>query len=469
MLNTKSSNKILQKWFLDLVRTWRCKRTKVAEAIRNRVADSLSDLSPPVQAWIFVRQGTSVPVEATFLVLRRDQKRPDGETQVVFVDDEGRMKGDAPGITCFLEELKMFWLNMRANLTADRSEEFFLKPWHIGKESIDLEVPMTLWKVPGSLARVEITELVEHIFREEPKITPSLLPKKVPKHIYRMGMKREFVGLPRWLELRAPDLMRIMGLPGGWWCGLFLSRRDIFGSAIDGDVDILAGPLDFTLSHKDWEKRIEQESRNLPLTTVQSNIISLTGLRAAEEGMILWPPSMEMLVACEVKVSWFHPEDQKWKRTHKGEAREVKGQLSRLMNEGVNRVAFLHLGATKPRIHSLANPYFQAAIDGAAGDDDFPLVFNPTEMPECGYFTAMLGAVPNAEEDQSGAGGVPRVLHPCLPNKVLKQGWRELLQDRLARFPRPKSPWIFIFSCTKCGRWDLRDNPLDMSCTCPRK
>jgi hypothetical protein len=37
------------------------------------------------------------------------------------------------------------------------------------------------------------------------------------------------------------ELFSAIGLPEGWWCGLFLSRRHVFDEDIDGDVDIIAG------------------------------------------------------------------------------------------------------------------------------------------------------------------------------------------------------------------------------------
>jgi hypothetical protein len=127
--------------------------------------------------------------------------------------------------------------------------------------------------------------------------------------------------------------------------------------------------------------------------------------RAAEDGLLRWPPRLNLIAACEMKASWFDAEKGTWHATHVREGPRVKGQLELLLRFGLDRVGFLHLGATKPRAVESINPWFLAGHDAAIARKTMPFVFAPNEMPQCGYFQAVVGSVPFACEDLSDAGG----------------------------------------------------------------
>jgi hypothetical protein len=56
-------------------------------------------------------------------------------------------------------------------------------------------------------------------------------------HLYDAGLDRERFAVRRWMEFSGLSLFPALGITGGWWSGLFLSRRKVFGEAIEGDVD----------------------------------------------------------------------------------------------------------------------------------------------------------------------------------------------------------------------------------------
>lgn len=449
-----------QSWCLELIQTWRRGWDRVLPSNRKKIEESLCYLKEPIQTWIYTRWDRTTSIEATLIIFSRDSKRPDREVLVGLIDESGRLYGDTPRIDWAIGQLEEFWSNMRANWTECRPADSTLKPWQIKKWRDNEDI---LWMIPGDITGVDIQQLVEFAFREEqlsPK--PTTRETKVP-HIFNMGMEREQTAVSRWLSLpfAADQLMYQLGL-SSFWCGLFLPRKEIFGdSTLDGDVDILGGPLEFDLTKEEWQQNIKKESLNWPLHTPQSFIVSMAIRRAAEEGFICWPPKMNTVVACETKASWFDPATSKWKATHTGEAKGVKGQLQLLLNKGIDRVTFLHIGATKPTDQDIMSPWWQALSNVAAGDNIFPPVYCPKEMPTCGYFTAVLGAVPFAMEDHSGAGGMLRIHQPCSVNLVPNaNGWRTQLQNRLAQIPRPTSPTVFITNGTNCGKWEF-------SGTCP--
>lgn len=163
----------------------------------------------------------------------------------------------------------------------------------------------------------------------------------------------------------------------------------------------------------------------------------------------------ECIVGCEVKVSWFDAEANSWHATLTGEARRVKGQLKVLTRFGFERVGFFHLGATKPRSIESVNPWMLAGSDAALAWSSFPELPSLREIPECGYFQAVVGSVPFAAEDSSGAGGPMRVLQPGSTINQSPLPFRERLADRLAQLPQPRLCRVFVRGCTQCGDWSL--------------
>ena len=456
----------LRSWFTDLVLAWRQAWETAPEPIRACVATSLCYLGAPVQGWIYVRRDRVTSIEATLILLRRDGARPDGETMALFVEDDGAIQGDAPKVDWILNRLERSWSNMRANWTPGRPADPPPEPREFLQQRMDREIPMTVWEVPGNLAGVDIQKLVGHIFREEQEPGAAPPSRKEEPHIFELREEREPVAVDRWLNLNASQLFRALGLSDFWWCALRLPRKDVFADTRDGDIDILAGPLEFDMREEEWRTRIDGESQRRPLSTAHSNIETFAVLRATAEGLIQWPPNLDTLVACEAKASWFRPDAQQWKATHAGEAARVKGQLKRLLQEGFDRVGFLHIGATQPRDVGIINPWLQSAADATDGEDKLMPIYAPADMPLCGYFTTVLGAVPFAAEHMSGAGSALRVRQACLPNPAPTQQWREQLRQRLAQLPKPTSPTTFILSCPDCGRWNMRSRPVDLTCTC---
>ena len=118
-------------------------------------------------------------------------------------------------------------------------------------------------------------------------------------------------------------------------------------------------------------------------------------------------------------------------------------------------MGFLHLGATKPRAVESINPWFLAGHDAETARRTLPLVFAPEERPQCGYFQAVIGTVPFACEDLSGAGGSLAILQESRAIASPIQDWREVLLKRLAAPPRPRSLQSFIRVCPGYGQWQF--------------
>ena len=254
------------------------------------------------------------------------------------------------------------------------------------------------------------------------------------------------------------QLFDALGVRGLYWCGLFLRRRDLFGDPqLQGDVDIIGGPMEFDLSREEWEDLWVAEARARSLDADPSWIQHGAVLRALAAGRLQWPPNMSKIVGCEVKASWFEPETGLWKASHASEARKVRGQLQVLLDKGLNRcAAFLHLGATKPKAVGPTHPWFEAGEQAARALENMPFVYEPSKEAAVGYFRAVVGALPFATEDHAGSGGSLLVEQDATERLVQCEPWREQLRARLGQLPRPLWPQTYVVDDEG---WYLRPRP----------
>ncbi|MHB8408994.1 MAG: hypothetical protein ACYDHY_13030 [Acidiferrobacterales bacterium] len=451
-------------WFRKLLAQWREAWSVASPDTRERVSNSLVFLEAPLQATIYIRVDAHLPIQASVIFIRRDPTKRDGDLKVITIDDvsvhgyEDRIASDC---------LEQIWATMRANWTPDRPPDPPPEPCLIPAQRIDDQT--VRWHFGVAPAVININKLVAFSFRDEPP-APSAEPPITPTHGYALGMERERKGAQRWLSVFAERFFPVLGIEGPWWCAPNLPRPEVFGDGYDGDVDLVAGPLEFSITEADWSHRFECEARRCPLDTQRAMIIHMALVRACAEGLIIWPLRMDMVVACEAKVSWFDPSTGKCKATHAGEASRVRGQLKVILEHGVDRVAFLHLVTTKPGVTG-ASAWGQAAADCAQATEAFghqPPLFGSADLPLCGYYRVIVGAVPHKSENLAGAGGSVQILQAAQPNAARMtsaQTWRNVLRERLARCPRPMWPNAYVNVCPRCGKWGL-SHVADVYCSC---
>lgn len=269
-----------------------------------------------------------------------------------------------------------------------------------------------------------------------------------PRHLWKLAQDRESEALRRWLLIYCRELLEVLGLRDGWWCGLFLPRHAIFGDGDQGDVDLLAGPIRYTMSQEDWDQLLRNKEREHG----SDHAIHYAHEAASAEGLIEWPPTIEFVAACEVKASYF--DGAVWKRTHRSSAgkREIVAQLDYLRGKGVNVVSFLHLAVTTP---------IDRGVDGVSADTrvldlagpTFPRVFDPSKRPGYGYIRSLIAAVTDGEEDMHGARQTDLQQPPSLVNALERRPWHTNLRARLAEVQAPTFLRTFIVQCPRCGQW----------------
>ena len=442
-------------WFDGLLSEWERAWNEAGSTLRDDVANSLCCLLPPLQGHLYISKITSPPLETATLLLVRDPERPHGELRILASIDSGAWSGDAPDNAWAMQGASVSLSNMHDNWIPDRHDSM---PLHraIWMQRMDGKVPCTSWLVPGDITRIDVRALIAEQFehRANPhQPAPRVEDKRT--HIAELHRTREPISTTRWLSINAPDLAAALGIKQPFWCGLFLPRRELFDASLDGDIDFLAGPLEFEIDEAEWRDRLEEESRRHHIGAPRPFVVQQCRVRAAQEGLLRWPPRLEHLSGCEVKASWFDSEGGVWRASHVREGPRVKGQLKLLLRFGLDRVGFLHLGTTSARVVATVNPWFLAGHDAERARKKLPLLFPPDEMAECGYFQAVIGSVPFACEDLSGAGGALIIRQESPARACTVQNWREELFNKLSELLKPRSLQTVIRACQSCGHWQV--------------
>jgi hypothetical protein len=260
--------------------------------------------------------------------------------------------------------------------------------------------------------------------------------------------------MARWLFGHARDLPVTLGLRGSWWCGLFLSRSLLFNDeARNGDVDFIAGPLKYDLTEEQWESRIRVEERKRRFEPrMPGYAVAAAHMEAGKDGCVAWPPTINYVVAVEAKASHH---DLVWKRTHTGARAETLGQLEYLRRQGVNRAAFLHIGAIAPPASDL-DSWDVAGRNLSVTERSFPVAFEDEENHGYGYYRALMAAVPGHHEAFAGAHGPLREIRQArLLNPVMEQSWHAHLRARLGAMGRPNYHRTYVLECPSCQAWQF--------------
>lgn len=280
-------------------------------------------------------------------------------------------------------------------------------------------------------------------------------------YLWDAAKMREKGALARWSVGHANELPGVLGLrrPRGWWCGLFLSRDLLFDRPLDGDVDFIAGPMRYTLAGEEVEERLQAARAIDPRWGDQ-----LCHFEMGREGLVAWPPDVKEVVACEVKASYF---DGEWHRTHSKAQAKIMGQMGLLREHGVNRVALLHIGVTRPT-EERVNTWTAAQGELGRAVTSFPEVSFSTKF-EYGHFQAVMAATHDGLEDSAGAhAGLIVVREPGLVNPIVERSWHSPLRARLDALPRPKGLNTFILEFERCRQWrhSSSPDPLHQPCCC---
>ncbi|MDB4928250.1 MAG: hypothetical protein JWM10_734 [Myxococcaceae bacterium] len=209
-------------------------------------------------------------------------------------------------------------------------------------------------------------------------------------------------------------LLGQFGIFGPYWCATNLQRDEVFSAVGCGDIDALFGPL---------------HDRS-------------------------WQGATDFVAACEIKASKFDG-DRGLKRTLENQGQKIVEQLRLLVDRGIDRTAFFHLIVTNPREVPGAGRWSVSGHDSmAAVDAARKRLFNPSELPGCGYFRTSIAALPGVPEYIEGGAGWFDIVEYATdhPSARAPQPWRETLRSLLDSLGDPEFSPCFIRRCDKCDQ-----------------
>lgn len=258
-----------------------------------------------------------------------------------------------------------------------------------------------------------------------------------------------------------------LGLQASFSWFILELRKDRLVSGLWGDVDILAGRLNWTDAAA-FEALVSEERRRGGQGRHDSWNYQLAAMRLACACGITWPPPTSHLIGLEAKCAYLDPHahriSHKALRSTKSSSNKVakmRRQVESLLEMGLDEVVLLNIIANPPVsgpdggawISSLA-----VATESAAAMD---LVLKQRLLEKCdaGHWVWSSGAVVGGYEFQRGS-GCPQELRPSKGNGrlgsstavgAIRQEVESNLRIVFSQFATPLVFPVVFIDCKDCG------------------
>jgi hypothetical protein len=236
------------------------------------------------------------------------------------------------------------------------------------------------------------------------------------------------------------------------------AKKPALVPGIVGDVDILAGPLEFrepgafhaALSqirhiHADYNSELQEY---------------LAAKKVAEDGGIKWPPQARYVVGVEVKCGYFNVKPRSTKSSPNKVA-GIRKQIEWLLRMGLDRAALLDVIANPPSAGAESSAWTAAAaLSHKSLQATRPVLDKrlPDDSP-AGHFVWAVGSVIGGDESMRGAGAIIQI-RQAVRNPALDSNDETVLNNRmvlLKRIPHflsnlsvPRHFPIILIDCPKC-------------------
>jgi hypothetical protein len=161
--------------------------------------------------------------------------------------------------------------------------------------------------------------------------------------------EREYEACRRLVQLPflSERLFGSLGLQPEFSWYLLQIRKELLGTSLLGDVDILAGRLSWS-DPDAFEALVAEERANAQPERHDSWNYKLAALRLARARGISWPPSCDHVVGLEAKCAYWEPCAGGLKSTKSGKTRKIRRQVESLLEMGLDQVALLDIIANPP-------------------------------------------------------------------------------------------------------------------------
>lgn len=272
------------------------------------------------------------------------------------------------------------------------------------------------------------------------------------------SQKRESEAIRHFLGLlfHKEQLLGALGLGPLSWI-IIEAQKERLTPGIVGDVDILAGNLDF----RDWsqvETAFEEMQRHQPEWPPYLQI-QLAGKMTSEAGGLAWPPKPTHVAGAEVKCAYF-TDKIKSAKSSKEKVDGIRNQIDWLENMGLDRFALVDIVGTlisDGESGAWLSALGQAQLAREAMD--MIIAGRLDANSAAGQFVWSVGAVADGDEGVRGAGGL-QMLRPPQQNPKLAARDLEALKHReallanitqlLADLPVPRYFPVTFLDCREC-------------------
>jgi len=233
-----------------------------------------------------------------------------------------------------------------------------------------------------------------------------------------------------------------------------------------GDVDILAGPLNWTAPEQ-FLKFVELEHADNPDRHVSWNY-ELATRKLALEGGIQWPPFFGHLVGIEAKCAYL-PRNTghvtgglKSTKSGSGKVHQIRNEIDKLLDLGLDHVVLLDIIANPPESGidgwAFVNAYELA--ERSAEEMDLVLRERLPKDSEAAHWIWKAGSVEGGDESLRGVGGPTELRtgkgNSRLVNSIATQANRKEMEGRLraifSTFAKPTTfPAVYV-DCERCKK-----------------
>ena len=273
------------------------------------------------------------------------------------------------------------------------------------------------------------------------------------------SQKRESEATRHLLQLfHKEELLGALGLGPLAWI-VIEAQKSRLTPGIVGDVDILAGNLDFQ-KWSQMEAAVEEMKSREPDWPPQLQI-QLAGKMVAESGGLVWPPKSSHVAGAEVKCAYF-TDQIKSAKSSKDKVAGIRSQIDWLENMGLDRFALVDIVGTRISDEQ-SGGWLGAAGEAQRAREAMDKILGARlgAKSPAGQFVWSVEAVAGGDEGMRGAGGL-QMLRAPQPNPKLASGNTEVLEHRtallasiptlFADLPVPRYFPVTFLDCRTCRK-----------------
>lgn len=270
-------------------------------------------------------------------------------------------------------------------------------------------------------------------------------------------------------------LLEPLGLSRFSWTILELRLERLLPD-LAGEIDILAGPLTWT-DAKAYARELASQQGQWPDAhpTIPEFMAAKT---LADNRGIAWPPPLEYLIGVEIKCAYNEQGTIKADKSSPEKMKSIRKQLTRDLNLGLNRVAFVDIIAHHPTTGidgaawlaagvlahesiTTMGPALAARLADPLPDGSF---LPKANLLPVAHFVWSIGSVAGGDETIRGA-GAPILLRPASPNPRTSDRtvFERSIHTILSAIPQPTCWPVILKDCRTCNTIHHADG------TCPEK